>query len=276
MTNLFEYNTTTAESKYAKFIIRRTSNETTAKQNEQTERLVQAEKYAQSPLWLSLVMYLTFAFAIIVAGSFLNALLEVGFETALHNSRILLPIAGVCLVIAAAIFIFKKIRLNKTVSSPAFHNITESYEKINARCYEELSVPETADEINVFMNVFKTTKSGKQKNAAVANYMAFDFKVFAENNCLCFADVECVVAVPLSQINGIYAINKRASFINWTKQEKTNSPKYKPYKIRQNNMYYIVKPYYSLRFTSSGEEYEIIIPPYELETIKKYVNAPVI
>ncbi len=276
MKNLFTYNVTAAKLDTEKFIIRRLSTETAAKQEEHADKLFQAQKYAQAPVWLSIVMYLTLAFAIIVAGAFFNALLEVGAETALHNSRILLPIAGVCLVVAVVIFIFKKIRFNKTVSSPSYLELTEKTEKTYGQCYEELQVPQTADEINVFSTIYKITRSGKQKNASFATFVAYDLKVFVENDCLCIADLTTVTAIPLSQITGIFGVNKRAAFANWTKPEKFNSRKYKPYKIRQNNMFYFVKPYYSLRFTSSGEEYEIIIPPYELETIQKYVHAPII
>ncbi|MCM1233868.1 MAG: hypothetical protein NC489_27490 [Ruminococcus flavefaciens] len=277
MKNLFTLNTTTGQSSTDEFIIRKISAETSARQNERLERLHSAERYANSPVWLTIIMYAAFAFALIFSTSFVNALIELGANKALYNARILLPVAVTCFVLALAILIFKKIRYNKTVSSASFRSLGEEVKKANETGYRELAVPEAADGITAFLSIVNVNRKGQEKNLAGVKYFAFEYKIFVENDCLCLADAESVAAMPLSMITAIYTVNKRATFANWNKEEKPRSPKYKPYKIKHlNNGFYGVKPYYSLRFTHSGEEYEIAFPPYELETVRKYVRAPLI
>lgn len=56
-----------------------------------------------------------------------------------------------------------------------------------------------------------------------------------------------------------------------------NSPTYKPYKVRANQYGMLfVKPYYGMQFKGAEGEYEILIPPYELETMRSLVELPVL
>ena len=105
-------------------------------------------------------------------------------------------------------------------------------------------------------------------------YINFDMLVFREGEMLCLADDRSVIGIPLSDITGIYKINKRVNFSGWNKEDDFNTGAYKPYKITQNNYGILyIKPYYSLRFTGYGEVYEILFPAYELDTFVRLTDA---
>ncbi len=53
----------------------------------------------------------------------------------------------------------------------------------------------------------------------------------------------------------------------WNKEESIKSERYKPYKMTENNLgFVIIKNYYALKLHTNFGEYEILIPPYEIET----------
>ena len=67
------------------------------------------------------------------------------------------------------------------------------------------------------------------------------------------------------------------SGIEVNKDVPMNSPTYKPYKVRANQYGMLfVKPYYGMQFKGAEGEYEILIPPYELETMRSLVELPVL
>ena len=93
---------------------------------------------------------------------------------------------------------------------------------------------------------------------------------------LCIADVNNVIGLPIEDMTGIYKINKRVSFLGWNKEESFNKAPYKQYKMTSNQFGMIfIKPHYSLRFSSFGEEYEILFPAYELETFTSLTGVEV-
>ena len=83
-----------------------------------------------------------------------------------------------------------------------------------------------------------------------------------------------MIKIPLAAVGAVNVINKRLGFIGWSKEQTPNSPEYKPYKITVNNMGGLfVKWCFSVNLNLDGEEYEIIIPPYENEILRKYVDV---
>ena len=96
--------------------------------------------------------------------------------------------------------------------------------------------------------------------------------VFAENGYLCMADLHTVYKIaPLDSFKKIEYITRKSSFDFWTKDEDFDSPKYKEYKIssdKYETVYYI-KNLCSLQFELNGEEFELIIPPYDIYAIEE-------
>ena len=146
-------------------------------------------------------------------------------------------------------------------------------EKLLSSSYEELGVPDDADELDVFSYAFKLTRKGKEKWGTVANYIAIRLKIFKDDDNIYFADTSDVIKIPVTAIKAVNSINKRLGFLGWNKDVKPTSPEYKPYKITVNNMGVLfVKWCFSVNLILDGEEYEIIIPPYENEILRKYVD----
>ena len=108
-------------------------------------------------------------------------------------------------------------------------------------------------------------------------YINIQFNFFIKNDMLCFADVETVYAIPLSYFKKIIKYNKRAMVNGWNKSEDFNKGEYKEYKITKNsydNLF--MKPYYSVQFEYEFQEYEFLIPPYEINHLNKLLNLDIV
>ena len=90
--------------------------------------------------------------------------------------------------------------------------------------------------------------------------------IFTENGNLCFADTFGIWAVPLSCIIAIAFFPGHATLTSWNKEEQFNSPKYKK-TVRVYKHNYIVKGYYSLQILRNNEEWEVLIPVYDIDYI---------
>lgn len=276
MKNLFGVNWQTGETDNEKFVIRRVGSALSRKQEEAEEQIVGANKSANLPAWLLIVLYVCGGYALIVVVQVVFGLSETPFTEMYNNAPWVFYSGGACLVVAVALFIYARLKHKKVVENPGVQTLLEDYEKTISKSYEDLRVPAESDSIDVFSYGYKIKNGKVRDGSGFAKYAVVAVKIFKENDMLCFADTSTVTAIPLSSIQGVFKINKNATFMNWTKEEAHNKGRFKPYKIRVNNYgTYFIKPYYSVRVVLSGEEYEIVLPGYELEVFLSYANVGV-
>ena len=64
--------------------------------------------------------------------------------------------------------------------------------------------------------------------------------------------------------------------MGWNKDVAYNKDKYKDYKITMNqyNIYFF-KPYYLIKINDGVEDFEIIVPPYEIEHFNEILNLEI-
>ena len=97
-----------------------------------------------------------------------------------------------------------------------------------------------------------------------------------ENDNLCLATVGEVYAFPIANIKKIKEINKRITVGGWNKEESYDSKEYKKYKITANNMGILFfKPYYSIIVNNGIEDFEILVPSYDIESILEITNLDI-
>ena len=96
--------------------------------------------------------------------------------------------------------------------------------------------------------------------------------LFIENDKVYFADCGAVIEIPLASFKNIDKANKSVIVPKWNKEVPFNNEKYKEYKVKQNGygMFY-VKPYYSIKLLIDNEDYEMLIPNYDLKEFLKVV-----
>lgn len=270
-------NITTSEAGWNKFRVKKLSDDL-ENVKDRSDEIVQNIEHASSiPRWLNWTAIILGMIGFIVVIGFLEALSDVGFSTAYDNAGWLLYGGGACLLVAAPIFIYKFYRIRTTVNSTAARDALAERERLNARCFEDLGVPQTADDIDVFCETFKE-KNGKTKKVwRIYQYINISCKIYRDGENLYLADTDGVYAFPLSSFFEIMTVRKNALFWGWNKEGPFNKPPYKQYKVRKNKYgVFFVKPHYYIKFLAFNEEYMLVIPSYELETLQKYLTLNII
>lgn len=285
MKNFFSLNVKTKEETFAPYKVRSVSEQTTARQDESDDRLENAQKKSQLPLWLRIMEYLCLLTAACIFIGILRAFSEsIGDESIssvwdrfVKNGIVIMMIVFVvCLVVGVALLIWGRKRYKAVLASPEYQTTVEEKESVQKVSYDELGVPADADEIDVFCFGYKLTKKGKPKSAnPFAQYVTLNLKIFQHDDNICFADTGDLIEIPRSAITETYVLAKRVTFYGWTKEQSYKSQEYKPYKIRANNYGTLfIKGCYCIVLQLDGEQYEIIIPPYEWQVLEKYVELP--
>ena len=159
--------------------------------------------------------------------------------------------------IAVGLVIFERVSLSKAGTSDAAKSLKERSEAIDAEAYAALGVPDSAISLDLLTSSYRT-QNGDAKNIV---HTAFAFRAWSENGTLYLSDIENVVAIPTDAIVDLVRIEHRISFYFWNKAE---SPR--QYGIRANFAgAYTVKDVSVAHIRSDGGEYELLIPPYEME-----------
>ena len=279
MKNLFTVDVDSNEEygEYSSFILRKVDAELSQRQNESFEELDEHQKKASLPFWLSIIKFICMLAFMIILVAMVKSLDEVGLDV---FTRIpwLTAVGAIGGITALVLHIVERQKQKTVAESDDFKEDIAEAEKIIAESREALGIPSDAVNTDVFLYPCKT-KKGKINNAnSEFEFMNMELKLFLEDGYLCFADADCVIGIPVCDITEIVSVDGRRSFFGWNKEEAFNKGEYKKYKITQNNFgTNFSKNCYALRLVTDGNEYEIIFPPYELDTFTrmtgKYVSS---
>lgn len=267
MKNLFSVNVKTNEVRGEEFVIRRPVSDLSRKSEEAIQTLSAYKKKGAMPLWYNLIMYAFVLASVICIPAFLEGCLDNGFEITYQRGSWALYIGGAGLILGFTMYIIKRVRLTKLVHNPEVVDFVSDMDKLTDRIRESLHVPENCADIDVFSRPYKM-KNGKEKQYShFFAYFNLSFWVFKEDDLLCFACAEGVYGIPVSSITEIVLNKKTVSVPQWNKDEPIKNEKYKPYVKTNNNGMYFIKKHYSIRFMRRGEEWEILIPAYDIDVI---------
>ena len=253
------------------FVVRKVDAEYAAKQKALAQETERFGNNANLPTWLR-ILGLVFLF---VGVCFVSGVLDsLGEENKNPNApqtiAIFLGIGIPCLVIALGVMLWNWLRCRSAMRSNTFNDLNERFMKLRAACRENLSVPDSAKEIDVFVNYYRI-KNGKRKWVAPSGknvYINCLMCAYRDDDAICFCDDGAVWRIPVQKILRLETVNKRRAFVGWNKQQPFNKGTYKPYKIRANDAGILsVKPCYALRILDGTEELEILFPAYEYETL---------
>ncbi len=197
---------------------------------------------------------------------------KLSFFGVFQASPVLMILAIVSLASSVAMVVIERNRMKKSERGEALAEWKMRSKEAEKEAYAALQVPQDAISLDLL------TATYTQKNGAVQNvtYTAFDFYAWIENECLCLADVENVVAVPLEQIQGISEVAGKTGFYFWNKKESPQSETYRKYQIRRTFFGgYSVKGVRVAHIRGAFGEYELLIPPYELDTFLRLTGKAV-
>ena len=278
MKNVFGFNLRTGVYDGEKFIVRRAEGDVAAKQEKLAQERLAFMRFSSLPKWVNVCGMIMLFLGLIFLCGVLEGLSEVSFKQAWENANWCFIVSGVCLVGAAAIFTAAAVKARRAYAAPAYRSLSELTQKVAKESYAALGVPESAAELDIISYAYNA-KEGKpyKERGWNTEYENTAVKAYRENETLCLAYLECVLAFPLSRISSIQCIGKRIAVTGWNKQERVRKGRYGSCKIGKDSAgRFIIKPYYRMTVRDEqGEEYAILLPCYEAETILSLTGGTV-
>ena len=152
------------------------------------------------------------------------------------------------------------------------HDTDEDAEQAEeARVKAELGIPEDAVDID-FLSFFYRENENGPFPIKPFDFMTLEMFAFSDEEALHIADYNDVYSINKSDIKEIEKIEKEATLLGWSKDEAFDSEKYAEFDIKENDEGFIVIPYYySVSISKDDEEFELVIPPYEIDTLKSLI-----
>ncbi len=273
--NIFGVLNTSDKIDGADYIVRQNSAELLEKMDHISgEAQALVEKGSPSRRWALLRTFLlTLGFFLFTVGILnANKAGALSFLGVFQTSPVVMAVAIASLVFAVVMVVIERKRLKKAGQSEELAEWKTRSKEAEKEAYEALGVPSDA----VLMDLFTATYSLKNGKARSATYTAFDFHAWIENGCLCLADVESVVAIPLGEIKGLSELPGKTHFFFWNKPEPPQSEAYRQYHIGKTYLgAYSIKGVRSAHIRGEFGEYELLIPPYELETFLRLTGKAI-
>ena len=166
-------------------------------------------------------------------------------------------------LVTFGVIVYERIRLKKAQTSETADSLCDRSAEIDEEVYTALGVPADA----IFLDLFTSSYQMKNGVEKTAGHTAFAFRAWSADGCLYLSDVENVVAIPLDSITGFTRIDRRIPFYFWNKDESPRSEAYRKYNIRTTYLgAYTVKNLYIAHIRADFGEYELLVPPYEMDS----------
>lgn len=269
MKNIFTINIETKQRGRDAFLIRRADGTLKAQYDEKEKWFGEASKKRVWPLaylsYFFLICGALFCILFAIKGddrSFAQA--HAAFGWALY-----VGIAGI--VLGVAFLLAARIRLRKLVTCPQALKVAREADALEEEIAKRLCVPEDSAELDILCLPY-TLKKGKEEFQDEC-YDNLPMRVFVEDGNLCFADVVGVWGFPLSAVTAIVPCRERVKISAWNKEEACDAPQYRQ-TVKVSKGECVVQGYYSLQSKCGDEEWEVLIPAYDGETICALIGKP--
>lgn len=245
-------------------------SETLEKQQNTAEDLIESSKL---PARVRLLGWVSGIVAALLGVSILSGIMEIGLAQTYENASFFFwGFAIFCPCWAIITFLSRK-KSKEVLESDHAEQLISSIDSHIQDIYTELGVPSDAVDMDVLLFRYKM-KDGVPVAKAMAlstcQYANLEVKVFVQENALCFADLENLCAIPLSNLRSIQTVHKKISVPEWNKEEDFSEGIYKQYKMTEDKMGCIFfKPYHVLEFEGHGDTWGLYFPCYELPIMEK-------
>jgi len=266
------------ENLYKELIVEETDEIQKEQLQKAAEVIETQEKEIALPKWLGISKAITLIIWFILGAGIINAIsddtsIQEGFENA-PAIFIVFPIAFLSWLF---IYVYERRRKNQVNDNDTFQKHQEEALHLAESIYDSLGVPKEAIQLDVlsFRYIIKDGQI-KRRGTSVANFMNVSKRVFIEDESFNIVDTEKRISIPLYAIQNIKKAKRRGMVIYWNKDVRFNKGKYKPYKIRVNNMGVLIMDYGIMNIHYENDDYQLYLPIYEIDQLKEMMDVEII
>lgn len=243
------------------------------KLNSHLEKTNNLQKEASLPGFLLVIRLIVGFLSLSIISGIIGSLGDVSLIEGYNNAPYLFYIGGVSLLIWIMIVIYSKYKKENALSSDECKVLIEESDELLSLCLDDLKVPNDFELVDVFSYGYKVSNNKEKQITSLFKYINMELRMFKEEDNICLADTNKVYSFPISSIKDIKLVNKRISFYGWNKDIAYNSKEFKQYKITSNNNgVFLMKSYYSIIINNEIEDYEILVPIYDIDKFLSLTN----
>lgn len=255
----------------------------TDEQYEQMKRIEsQSAQYEKRSTMSKAVLVLYISLIIIMALS--SSALSGSLVYSCLYQRIIIPAwyPAAALVLSAAGWLALHLTYAKKESdaacSPEREALDKEIDSLNTAIESRFKVTRDSYFVTVLMKYYSTPKGSVRINGN--GYISYYFTAYVEGGCFNLSDSYQKLSFPLSSLTGIKKVDRRLRYGYWNDLTRCidlgrESPrKHKPgnYSVSVGYRGTTIKPYYVLGIDHLCCQYELLIPPYELNTFMELLK----
>ncbi len=262
------------ETNGEEFLVARTSSVMSRILDESGETVSNVVEQSKLPLPFRILQGACGVVGAITAASLFKALAksdELTIDAAYQNAPWLFWLAGGCIIVWLILRLTSNKKASTVLQKDESTQALSKLESVLDTVYAELSVPETAEFVDVLSFYYKI-KDGKIKvcEKFLTQYFNPEYKIFADSENLYLANTEGKYAFPKSDIQRISTVKKHIRIASWNKEERFNKGEYKQYKLTSDNYGSIhCKSYCVLEISKNNEMWNVYFPCYELPVLEE-------
>ncbi|MBQ4093129.1 MAG: hypothetical protein IJC82_07460 [Firmicutes bacterium] len=239
-------------------MVRQISEETKSNLDLIKEKYNEIGKSARMPLGLRIIKILAFFCVFVVAAAVITT-----DDPILKVAPMIFVCGGICLIVWLFLTLYETVLDRRAFRTEAAMELEVRSKEAMTQIEKDLAIPEGAQSIDILCYDYIINKDGKEIDINNGcNYQNREFRIFCEENNVCFANKEYVLSIPKEEIGEIIRINKKITIPTWHKAEKYNAKKYKEQGVSASNGCLVIRPYYSVQV---NENQNILIPGFDMD-----------
>jgi hypothetical protein len=237
------------------------------------EQMEDVEKKLELPLWLKIIKFVSGCLAALISLGIIKGLSDVSLEQAYRNAPYLFYVTIIFFIIWFTLFLVDGDRRKKGEKSDEYKQTQNYADSVIRSSRDAFNIPPNAENVDVLSFSYKI-KNGKM--VAVRNGFVTYFNLcctaYVRDGSLHLAFLEEEWIIPLHCVIGIKKTKKRISVPNWNKETPFNKGQYKQYNLVSHDGLIYFKPFYNICIKWNEEDYELSIPPYELDIFSSLIG----
>lgn len=162
-------------------------------------------------------------------------------------------------------------RTRRVVDGQKFQDTEQRAGAFTKEALAVLGVPENAVQMDVLAAYYR--REGYMMYSTYSRliwyYDNISMYVWRKENVLCFADSTLRMEIPLDAFRSAEIIKKGYYISKWNQKEAFRSQEYKRYRIHRVQGEICVPKYMAVRLLYKDNEYEMRVPPWEVESLRR-------
>lgn len=218
------------------------------------------------PLYVPMFAGMISFILLLIVGSFYEILREhfPNSSNVLTSILVFLTLVFVPSLIVSIILILKLKR--NLANSEKMKETQEKLEESYNLAIEQLEIPSVCQKMDIIRTRY-WYKKNKYKVKGVDNV---DCVVWIDIDAFKICNLRSILCIPLQSITSVVQVKRKLAFSMWNKEKKPSKDEYKKYFISKRNEFPItIRCFYIITITHDGEEYELHLPNYEIDSFRK-------